>query len=103
MLTELPCKDDFKNLPHLVEIMLVQPISAAQCEHAISAQNRVKNTLRVALGFSTLEDLIRITAEGPSVEEFHPAPVVDKWLLRDREAGVRQRRRQFQNDMKFHK
>lgn len=95
MLTKLPYKDDFKNLIHLVEIMLVQPISPAQCERAISAQNRVKNSLRVALGSSTLEDLIRITAEGPSVEEFHPAPVVDKWLLRDREAGERQRRRSF--------
>ena len=79
------------------------PRSRNQCERAISAQNRVKNSLRVALGSSTLEDLIRITAEGPSVDEFHPAPVVDKWLLRDREAGERQRRPQFQNDMKFHK
>ena len=96
MLTKLPYKEDFKNLLHLVEIMLVQPISAAQCERAISAQNRVKNSLRVALGSSTLEDLIRITAEGPSVEEFNPAPVVNKWLSRDREAGERQRRPQFQ-------
>lgn len=96
MLTKLPYKEDFKNLLHLVEIMLVQPISAAQCERAISAQNRVKNSLGVALGSSTLEDLIRITAEGPSVEEFNPAPVVNKWLSRDREAGERQRRPQFQ-------
>ena len=95
MLTKLPYKDEFKNLIHPVEIMLVQPISAAQSERAISAQKRVKNSLRVALGSSTLEDLIRITAEGPSVEEFHPAPVVDKWLLRNREAGERQRRRSF--------
>ena len=63
MLTKLPYKDDFKNL-HLVEIMLVQPMSAAQCERAISAHNRVKNSLCVAFGSSTLEDLIWITAEG---------------------------------------
>ena len=31
------------------------------------------------------------------------ASVVDKWLTRDKEAGERQRRPQFQNDMKFHK
>lgn len=103
MLTKLPYKDDFKNLLHLVEIMLVQPISAVQCERAISTQNRVENSIRVTLGSSTLDDLIQITAEGPSAEEFHPAPVVDKRLLRDREAGERQRRPQFQNDMKFHK
>lgn len=89
MLTKLPYKEDFKNLLHLVEIMLVQPISAAQCERAISAQNRVKNSLRVALGSSTLEDLIRITAEGPSVEEFNPAPVVDKGQGSGRKASGR--------------
>ena len=50
ILTKLPYKDDFKNLLHLVEIMLVQPILAAQCERVISAQNRVKNSLRFTLG-----------------------------------------------------
>ncbi|KAJ7354948.1 hypothetical protein OS493_029057 [Desmophyllum pertusum] len=86
MLTKVPYKDNFKNVLHLVEIMLVQPISAAQCGRAISAQNRVKSSLCIALGSSTLEELIRITAEGPPVPEFNPAPVVDKWLTRDREA-----------------
>lgn len=56
MLTKLPYKDDFKNLLHLVEIMLVQPISAVQCGRAISAQNRVENSIRVTLGSSTLDD-----------------------------------------------
>ena len=94
MLTKVPYKDNFKNVLHLVEIMLVQPISATQCGRAISAQNRVKSSLCIALGSSTLEDLIRITAEGPPVPEFNPAPVVDKWLTRDREAGERQQRPQ---------
>ena len=49
MLTKVPYKDDFKNVLHLVEIMLVLPISAAQCEHAVSAQNRIKSNLRVSL------------------------------------------------------
>ena len=55
MLTKLPYKDDFKNLLYLVEIMLVQPISAAQCDRARSTHNRVKNNLRVAFGSSTLK------------------------------------------------
>lgn len=38
LLTKMPYRQDFQNVLHLVEILLVLPISAAQCEHAISAQ-----------------------------------------------------------------
>lgn len=95
MLAKVPYKDDFQNVLHLVEIMLVLPISAAQCERAVSAQNRRKSSLRVGLGSSTLQDLIRITAEGPPVTEFNATPAVDKWLARDGDAGERRRRPQF--------
>lgn len=95
MLTKAPYKEDFQNVLHLVEIMLVLPISAAQCERAVSAQNRNKSSLHVGLGSSTLQDLIRITAEGPPVAEFSATSAVDKWLARDRDAGERQRRPQF--------
>ena len=63
-----------------MEIMLVLPISAAQCERAVSAQNRIKSSLRVGLDSSTLQDLIRITAEGPPVLNFDATSAVDKWL-----------------------
>ena len=95
MLTKVPYKNDFRNVLHLVEIMLVLPISAAQCERAVSAQNRIKSSLRVGLDSSTLQDLIRITAEGPPVLNFDATSAVDKWLARDRDAGERQRRPQF--------
>ena len=58
-LTKMPHRQDFQNVLHLVEILLVLPISAAQCERAISAENRIKSSMWVNLGSSTLEDLIR--------------------------------------------
>ena len=61
----MPYRQYFQFVLHLVEILLVLPISAAQCERAISAQNRIKSGMRVNLGSLTLEDLIRIAAEGP--------------------------------------
>lgn len=75
-LTKAPYKEDLKDVLHLVEIMLVLPISAAQCERAISAQNRIKNDLRSCLGGQTLEELMRISLEGPSLAHFHPEPAV---------------------------
>ena len=95
MLTKVPYKNDFRNVLHLVEIMLVLPISAAQCERAVSVQNRIKSSLRVGLDSSTLQDLIRITAEGPPVLNFDATSAVDKWLASDQDEGERQRRPLF--------
>ena len=77
-----PYKNDFRNVLHLVEIMLVLPMLAAQCERAVSAQNRIKSSLRVGLDSSTLQHLIRIT-----VLNFDATSAVDKWLARDRMQG----------------
>ena len=96
LLIKTPYKDDFENVVHLVEILLVQPISAAQCERVISAQNRIKSSVRVNLAMSTLEDLICISAEGPPAAKFDPTPSINKWLARNRDAGERLRRPHFQ-------
>ena len=69
-----------QNLLHLAEIMLVIPISSAQCERGFSAQKRIKSDVRSSLHVSTTEDLIRISMEGPELEQFNPTPPVLKWL-----------------------
>ncbi|XP_051533754.1 zinc finger protein 862-like [Myxocyprinus asiaticus] len=84
MLTKDPYRHDYKNILELVQLMLVLPISAAQCERGFSAQNQIKNSTRSCLGVSTTEDLMRISLEGPSVEEFDPTPAVDRWLTSKR-------------------
>ena len=56
-LTKAPYKDNFKDVLYLVEIVLVLPISAAQCERAVSAQNRIKSSVRAALATLVVEDL----------------------------------------------
>ncbi|XP_060783092.1 uncharacterized protein LOC132890289 isoform X2 [Neoarius graeffei] len=80
MLTKEPYREDYKNILELVHMMLVLPISAAQCERGFSAQNRIKNSKRSCLAVSTTEDLMRISLEGPSLEDFDPSPAVDRWM-----------------------
>ena len=60
----------FQNILHLVHIMLVHPVPAAVCERGFSAKNRIKSDTRVSLHSDTVEDLIRISVEGPSLEDF---------------------------------
>ena len=90
LMTKEPYKDDLKDVLSLVEILLVLPLSAAQCERAISAQNRIKNCHRASLASKTVEELIRISAEGPAVSEFDPTPAVSEWF-----ASSKKRRRPF--------
>lgn len=44
-LTKMPYRQDFQNVLHLVEILLVLLISAAQCKRAISPENRIKSSM----------------------------------------------------------
>ena len=72
-----PYKSDLKDILQLVEILLLLPISAAGCERMIFLQNRINSILRAALKKSSLEGLIRISAENWSLEEFDTLPSVD--------------------------
>lgn len=80
LMTKEPYKDDLKDVLFLVEFRLVLPLSAAQCERAISAQNRIKNCHRASLASKTVEELIRISAEGPTVSDFDPTSAVTQWF-----------------------
>lgn len=84
LLSKDPYKTDLKYILHLVEILLVLPISAAGCERMVSAQNRIKSSLRASLKTQTLEGLNRISAQGPPLDNFNPAPSVNRWFARDR-------------------
>ncbi|RMX46993.1 hypothetical protein pdam_00024444, partial [Pocillopora damicornis] len=83
-------KSDLKDILHLIEILLVLPVSAAGCERMVPSQNRLKSSLRASLKKS-LEGLIKISARGPSLEEFNPVPSFDCWFARDQRKGERQR------------
>ena len=80
LLTKAPYRDDHKDVLHLVEILMVLPISAAQSERAISTQNRTKNDLQSSLGGENLEDLMRISLEGPALVDFYPVSALKAWF-----------------------
>ncbi|KAJ8376204.1 hypothetical protein SKAU_G00067840 [Synaphobranchus kaupii] len=93
LLTKEPYCSDFKNILHLVRIMLVLPVSSAQCERGFSTQKRIKSDIRSALNPKTVEDLIRISVEGPPLETFDASVSVKRWM----EEGQRARRPNFKS------
>ncbi|KAL8582332.1 hypothetical protein ACOMHN_037089 [Nucella lapillus] len=79
LLMKKPYRDSFKNILHLVQILISLPISSANCERAFSAQKRIKSSTRSSLSTTRLSDLIVISTEGPELERFDPASAMKKW------------------------
>lgn len=75
---QVPYKIDFADVLHLVELVLVLPISAVQCECAVSAQNLIKSSTRATLNVSVLEDLVRLSSEGPLTWTFRETTGLEK-------------------------
>lgn len=84
MISKEPYRDDFEDFLHLVRIMLVIPVSSAQCERTISAVNRIKSDVRSSLHPTTVESLIRISSEADSVKDCDPVPFIERWFSKPR-------------------
>ena len=67
------------NILHLIEILLITPFSNGMLERMFSRMLRVKNYWRNKLGRDRLEALLRISEEGPSIEDFKPDIAIESW------------------------
>lgn len=63
-------RDQYPFLIKLAHACLAIPVSTATCERGFSTQNRIKNKLRNRMQTKRLDILMRITEEGPDVNEF---------------------------------
>lgn len=65
----------------LVSRLLAQviPASSADVERVFSTMNRIKTPLRNHLVTATLDNLIRISMDGPDTGDWDPVPAVLKW------------------------
>ena len=79
LLTKEPYRTDLQNILYIVEILLVLPISSANCERAFSAQKRIITPTRTSMLTSTASDLILISTEGPELAEFNPNSAITRW------------------------
>ena len=78
----------FENVLHLVEIILVLPMSTAVCERGFSTLKRVKMDWRSNLAPSMLNMLMFMCIEGPDSSDYDAARAMERWW-----AGGERRRR----------
>ena len=72
-------KEALSNILHLVEILLVVPVSNALLERMFSTMNRVHTDWRNCLGEKRVENLLRVWEEGTTADKFDPQPAVTRW------------------------
>ncbi|KAG1666499.1 hypothetical protein GQR58_018861 [Nymphon striatum] len=65
---------------------LIAPVSTVECERGLSKQNLIKTCLRNSMSVSALDDLMRISIDGPSLENFDFKAAFKVW------AGLKTRR-----------
>ena len=63
----------------MLEIMCTFSASTAQCERGFSAMNRQKTKSRTLLNLSTLNNIMAICVDGPTVAGFDAAMHVNMW------------------------
>ena len=63
-------KETFPAVAEAAERLLVLPVSTADCERGFSKQNLVKTCLRNSMGTKTLDNLMRISIDGPELKDF---------------------------------
>ena len=61
----------YPTLSKLASIALIVPVSTADCERGFSTMNRIKTDPKNRLKTTTLDKLIRLSSEGPELDEFN--------------------------------
>lgn len=72
-------EDIMPNIVRLIHCCTVIPVSSATCERGFSTQNRIKSRLRTNLNNISLNDLMRISEDGPSMALFDFPEALKVW------------------------
>lgn len=69
----------YPNFVKLAQVCLTLPISTADCERAFSTMRRIKTHLRSEMNNTTLNHCMRISIEGPKLQDFDFDSAVHTW------------------------
>lgn len=72
-------QDTMPNLLVVLKSCLLVPMTSVQCERGFSTQNRIKSKFRTRLNNKSLNDLMRISEDGPHIKDFDFQTALKKW------------------------
>ena len=68
------------NVLAVVELLFSLPVSNGRLERVLSQLKIVKSNRRTSLGEDNLDQLVRITVEGPPLSQWNATGAIDLWL-----------------------
>ncbi|WAR10581.1 ZN862-like protein [Mya arenaria] len=71
--------EEYPNMVKLLKCVAVLPMSSVKCERGFSTQNRIMSRLRTRLNSKTMDDLMKISEDGSSMELFDFGKALRKW------------------------
>ena len=72
--------DELENIDILIKLMMTISPSTAACERGFSSMNREEIKSRCNLAQQTLEDMMHINIDGPSLKDYNPLTPLQTWL-----------------------
>lgn len=91
LLTEDTMAELYPSMRLLASVLMVIPVSTADSEGAFSTLKRVKARLRSRMTNKTLNALLTISIDGPSVSDFDFDRAVSAWgAMRNRRISVQE-------------
>ena len=85
----------WQNILLLIRLLFSVPVSNAVLERFFSSLGRVKSVKRASLSQQTLEDILRIQAEGPPMESYDPTNAIKEWDRAKRRRPNQKRRKAY--------
>lgn len=71
--------EDLPNMTAILKCCLVIPMTSVKCERGFSTQNRIKSNFRTSLKCKTLDDLMRISEDGPDPVDMDFGRALEYW------------------------
>ena len=78
---------NFRQFLPLIEIMLTFSMSTAIVERGFSHMNNVKDATRTMLGNKTLNNLLEVKINGPTLKDFKPEAAIIHWMDKGKGKG----------------
>ena len=73
-------KEQFPHLIQLAHACMAIPVTSATCERGFSTQNRIKTKHRNRMKTKRLDVLMRISEEGPPIDNYDFSRSAKKWI-----------------------
>ena len=72
---------DFKQISLVVELLHCLPPTSVACETTFSQMKLIKTSRRISLSNQTLNNLLLVKLQSPSIADYNPNDSIDDWLV----------------------